>query len=182
MNRAPRPHPGRDAEAPDAPDALTWTVDPGLLYGRPGPAKSAWNLPHLHRRGIRAIVSLVPVERPQDIRAAGMAWYSIAFEEKLHTPWATSNDFLFPILAEFDRILDAHLPRGEAVLVHCNSGKDRTGLLLAYYLVRRKGLSARKALKRVREARPDALTASGYEDLLFAFERRFRGPPSGIHE
>ena len=56
------------------------------------------------------------------------------------------------------------------MLVHCNAGKDRTGLLLAYYLVSRKGLSAKRALKILRRLNPDALSASGYEDILFALE------------
>jgi len=41
---------------------------------------------------------------------------------------------------------------------------------LAYYLVSRKGLSAKRALKTLRRLKPDALSASGYEDILFALE------------
>jgi protein-tyrosine phosphatase len=74
------------------------------------------------------------------------------------------------IFDEFDRVLDFHLPKREPVLVHCNSGKDRTGLMMAYYLVSRKGLSAKRALKLLRQLKPDALSASGYEDILFALE------------
>ena len=67
-------------------------------------------------------------------------------------------------------MLNLHLPKREPVLVHCNSGKDRTGLLLAYYLVSRKGVSAKRALRLLRRLKPDALGASGYEDILFALE------------
>lgn len=77
---------------------------------------------------------------------------------------------MLDIFDEFDRVLNVHLPGREPVLVHCNSGKDRTGLLLAYYMVSRKGLSAKRALKMLRRLKPDALSASGYTEILFALE------------
>ena len=67
-------------------------------------------------------------------------------------------------------MLDLHLPKRDAILVHCNSGKDRTGLLLAYYLVTRKGISAKRALKTLRKLKPDAMSKSGYEEVLYALE------------
>lgn len=79
--------------------------------------------------------------------------------------------FVLEIFDRFDEVLDFHLPRREPVLVHCNSGKDRTGLLLAYYLVSRKELSAKRALKVLRRLKPNVLSASGYEEVLFALEQ-----------
>lgn len=151
-------------------DKLTYTIEPGLLYGRPGPNKSRWDLPSLKRHGLVAVVSLVQIEKPPDVTRAGLKHYFIPFEDKLYLPYKTANAFVFEIFDEFDRVLDIHLPRKEPVLVHCNSGKDRTGLLLAYYLITRKGLSAKRAIKAIRQQKPDALTASGYEDVLFALE------------
>jgi protein-tyrosine phosphatase len=151
-------------------DKLSYTVEPGLLYGRPGPNRARWNLQHLKRQGLIAVVSLVRIDDPKEVAQAGLKHYCIPFEERLHLPYKSANGFVLEICDRFDQILKAHLPRKEPILVHCNSGKDRTGLLLAYYLITRRGLSARRALKAVRKQKPDALTASGYEDLLFALE------------
>ena len=151
-------------------DRLTYMVEPGLLYGRPGPNKSRWDLDTLKRRGLAVVVSLVHIEDPATVARAGLKHYVFPFEDKIYLPYKTANGFVLDIFDEFDRVLDIHLPKGEPVLVHCNSGKDRTGLLLAYYLVSRKGVSAKRALKMLRKLKPDALSASGYEEILFALE------------
>ena len=151
-------------------DKLAYAVEPGLLFGRPGPNKSHWDLDALKRRGLAVVVSLVHIEDPKAVARAGLRHYVIPFEERLSLPYKTANGFVLEIFDEFDRVLDIHLPRREPVLVHCNSGKDRTGLLLAYYLVSRKGVSSKRALKMLRKLKPDALSASGYEEILFALE------------
>ena len=51
------------------------------------------------------------------------------------------------------------------MLVHCAWGRDRTGLLLAYYLAREAGWTPRAAIARVREACPKALSATGWEAM-----------------
>ena len=151
-------------------DKLTYAVEPGLLFGRPGPNKSRWDLDALKRRGLAVVVSLVHIEDPKAVARAGLKHYVIPFEDRLYLPYKTANRFVLEIFDRFDEVLNFHLPRGESVLVHCNSGKDRTGLLLAYYLVSRKALAAKRALKILRKLKPDALSASGYEDILFALE------------
>jgi protein-tyrosine phosphatase len=151
-------------------DKLTYTVEPGLLYGRPGPNKSRWDLDALKRRGLAVVVSLVNIEDPKCVARAGLKHYVIPFEDKIYLPYKSANGFVLEIFDRFDGVLDLHLPRREPVLVHCNAGKDRTGLLLTYYLVSRKGLSAKRALKFLRKLNPDALSASGYEEVLFALE------------
>jgi protein-tyrosine phosphatase len=151
-------------------DKLTYAVEPGLLFGRPGPNKSRWDLDALKRGGLAVVVSLVRIEDPKSLSRAGLKQYVIPFEERLSLPYKSANAFLLEIFDRFDEVLDVHLAIREPVLVHCNSGKDRTGLLLAYYLVSRKGLSAKRALKQLRKLKHDALTASGYEDILFALE------------
>ena len=151
-------------------DRLTYIVEPGLLYGRPRPNKSRWDLAALKRGGLAVVVSLVHIEDPAAVTQVGLKHYVIPFEDKIHLPYKTANGFVLDIFDEFDRVLNVHLPRREPVLVHCNAGKDRTGLLLAYYLVSRKGLSAKRALKILRGLNPDALSARGYEEILFALE------------
>ncbi len=56
-------------------------------------------------------------------------------------------------------------PNGRPVLVHCTSGKDRTGLFLSYYVCTTEGLSPSDAIREVRRVRPIALTADGWEQF-----------------
>ena len=160
-------------------DALTYEVEPGLLYGRPGPNKSRWNLEHIKQAGIRVIVSLVPVDAPtkEQIDDLGFRHYVTPFEDKIGRPYRPENDHIYRILEQFEEILDRHLPRKESILVHCNSGKDRTGLLLAHYLMSRKGLHPKRAIRELRRLKPNALTAKGFEHMVYVIARRQH--PSG---
>ena len=54
---------------------------------------------------------------------------------------------------------------GKATLVHCTSGKDRTGLFMAYYLVHRLRMPANEAIAAVRRVRPIALSAVGWQEF-----------------
>jgi protein-tyrosine phosphatase len=70
-----------------------------------------------------------------------------------------------PLAYDFVR---EELDRERTVLVHCTSGKDRTGLFMCYFLIRESGISVREAIIAVRRARPIALSAEGWEDLANA--------------
>ena len=156
------------------PDKLTYAAEPGLLYGRPGPSKSRWSLPAIRAAGIRVIVSLVPNPTSREVEAEGMIHYPLLFEDHIRQPYRSANAPIKAILQAFDHILDRHLPRREPILVHCNSGRDRTGLLLTYYLVTRRGLNVKRAIRDIRRLKADALQASGFEQFVITHEKWMR--------
>ncbi len=155
-------------------DKLTYGIEPGLLYGRPGPNKSHWRLDVFREKGLVALVSLVDNPRSSEVTQAGLVHYQLLFEDKISRPYKTANGHVLAILEEFDQIIDRHLPRGQAILVHCNSGKDRTALLLAYYLVTRKGLSAKMAIHTLRRLKPNALSAKGFKEFVLIHDHWMR--------
>jgi len=55
------------------------------------------------------------------------------------------------------------------VLVHCQGGTGRTGTMAATYWVK-KGLSASKAIEKVRKSRPGAVEIPEQEESLFELE------------
>ena len=61
--------------------------------------------------------------------------------------------------------VQAELLRARPVLVHCSSGKDRTGLFFCYFLMRRFGLAPAPAIARVKALRPIALSADGWQEF-----------------
>jgi len=59
------------------------------------------------------------------------------------------------------------IDRRRGVLVHCRSGKDRTGLFLTYYLCVTEGLTPSDAIGELRRVRPIALSAEGWESFSY---------------
>ena len=78
------------------------------------------------------------------------------------------DDPLEQALAELERHGVEVIDGGRGALVHCSSGKDRTGLALCHYLCRREGYRPPQAVAELRRVRPISLSACGYEE--FALE------------
>lgn len=145
-----------------------WLV-PDVLAGRAGPDQSPWAAKELLEGGIGAILSVNDGVccHGEDFTALGMSYRCIPFSDN-----APPRD------GDFQHCLDA-LPRaydyvrGEldaqrTVLVHCTSGKDRTGLFMGYFLMREFELPAVDAISEVRRVRPIALSAEGWEALAIS--------------
>jgi protein-tyrosine phosphatase len=58
-----------------------------------------------------------------------------------------------------------NIEAGRSVMIHCSSGKDRTGLLMSYFLMRTRGLTVDEAILEVRRVRPIALSAIGWDEF-----------------
>jgi protein-tyrosine phosphatase len=66
------------------------------------------------------------------------------------------------VLPQAYAFVKANIASGTITLVHCSSGKDRTGLFMAYFLVM-SGYSAVDAMTRVKAVRPIAFSADGWD-------------------
>jgi protein-tyrosine phosphatase len=139
----------------------------GAIGGRSGPNRDPWHPHELAAGGIGAILSVNDGElvHPDELAAAGIDHFC-----------APLSDTAPPRDGDLEICVDA-LPRALAfairsiaqrrpLLVHCTSGKDRTGMFLSYYLCATEGLSPSAAIREVRQVRPIALSADGWE--LFA--------------
>jgi len=157
----------------NSPDKLSWTIDPGRLYGRRGPAKSRWNIPHFAKNGVDAIISFVDiaVEDIAQIKQQGITHVYIPFEEKLIQLCEDQGAGLNRILDVFDSFL-INNPQMKCMM-HCNSGKDRTGFMAVYFLIVHKGLNLRQALRHVIRENPEALSAKGYKETLSRLYNEF---------
>jgi protein-tyrosine phosphatase len=64
----------------------------------------------------------------------------------------------------------SELRAGRPTLVHCRQGRDRTGAVLAAVLVHQLEYTPDEAVRCVREANPQAMASSGFDNLprLFA--------------
>ncbi|MFX1319991.1 MAG: dual specificity protein phosphatase family protein, partial [Promethearchaeota archaeon] len=54
-------------------------------------------------------------------------------------------------------------------LVHCYGGLGRTGMILALYLVRRKGVRPESAITQIRQLQPGSIEPNtGQEEVIYA--------------
>jgi hypothetical protein len=154
---------------------MYWIV-PGVLAGRPGPECVPWNLGDFVESGIGGVVSLDGPIRTKELHAAGLRHLPAYQPMLLLRSDEERMRFLSvmrPALAFIDELRDL----GLATLVHCYHGCDRTGAVLACYLVARRGSSASEAVRSVQKVNPDAMWAVGYMEAVYAFEDAYRSDP-----
>lgn len=144
---------------------LFWLI-PGRLAGRPGPDERPWQPSRLRDAGIGAVLSVNDgvLCHPRDFTSLGMDYACIPFSRNA-PPLPGDLEICLDALPRAYDFVAATLERGSATLVHCTSGKDRTGLFLCYFLMRHRGLRHPEAIRQVRRVRPIALSAMGYEEF-----------------
>lgn len=143
-------------------------VTPNLLAGRPGPKESPWDLEEIWAGGLRTIVSLVRVNGTA-IQAVGFRHYQVSLHGGFAFFPVLRRRLVWRMLPVVDFIA-AEVAAGRPTLVHCYAGKDRTGAVLAGYLIRHQGLSPDEAFRLIRRANPRAMTAPGFDRLPKLFE------------
>lgn len=153
---------------------LFWLIA-GEIAGRPGPDEEAWDVAELWRGGVRAILSVNDGRLcdPQAFARLGIAYACYPLSDWV-PPQPGDAAVCGQALVKGYTFVQAQRKQGQPVLVHCSGGNDRTGLFLSYYLVRQRKLSAKQAIQTVREIRPTALSAEGWD--LFAEELLFHVP------
>jgi len=141
----------------------TWWIDEPRVLGSANPALG--DLTSLRAEGFNVIVSLLdedeqrPYYDPAQARALGYARHNIPVED-FGTPTVEQ-------LLEFVRLV-RELPEDRKIVVHCYAGIGRTGTFAASYWIA-KGLTVDQALKRVRQARPEAVQTPRQRAVLDEF-------------
>src|SRR5262245_39199903 len=113
-------------------DKVFWLL-PGRLAGRPGPDREPWDLDALRQGGIDAILSVNDGTacHPADFAASGIAYARVPFSPNA-PPLPGDDAICRAALPRAYAFVEGQVTEGRGVLVHCSSGKDRTGLFLCY--------------------------------------------------
>lgn len=147
-------------------------LDPERLAGRSGPDKDPWVLEELRGAGIGAVLNVSEFEPAwSDFKAAGLDVTWLPLPNHYPATPETEETCIQLVPQAYDIVM-GHLKAKRAVMIHCAWGRDRTGLILAYHLMQKEKLSPRDAISRLRQIRPEAITAPGWEAMaLNVFER-----------
>ena len=146
----------------------------GKIAGRSGPNNDAWDLDEIKAGGIAAILSVNGGDGVHEtlLDRLGIAYANVPMS--CNAPAMDGDREIclrnIPLAMHFIRENLAHGP----VLIHCRSGKDRTGMVMAAYLIEFEGLDARSAMDEVLRVRPIAFTAEGWKDFGFEVLSHYR--------
>lgn len=144
--------------------SVFWLI-PNSVAGRPGPQWEPWSVADIRAAGFDAVVNLS--EHAPDMEAfetfgIESSWVPLPGDIP---PTDAAQEQFVAALPRALAFVSAQVTKGRRVLIHCHGGRDRTGMLLAVLVAKRDGLTAAAAIRRVREVRPTAITAEGWEDL-----------------
>lgn len=147
-------------------DKVFW-LEPGRLGGRAGPNRHPWSLLEFSSNGVTLVVSLSErmYNTSHEFAAFEMDHVCIALPKSAPPKPGDGTEIAYLLPCIYDVVAN-HLALGEKrVIVHCSSGKDRTGLFFVYYLMRTRSLSFESALETVSAIVPRLLTAEGWRDM-----------------
>lgn len=137
----------------------------GEIAGRSGPSADIWDLEAIKSGGIASILS---VNNGDGVQQSVLAGLGIAYANIPMTPNApplTGDDALclgkLPAAMKF---IGDNLGNGP-VLIHCHSGKDRTAMVMAAYLIQFEGFEVEQAMEEVITVRPIAFSAAGWMEF-----------------
>lgn len=141
-------------------------LEPGAIAGRAGPNRKPWNLAEVRALGIDSVLTVNEGEGcvEEEFAANGLRHAIVALPPH-EPPRPGDEQACLEQLPRALAFLRAERAAGRVVLVHCSSGKDRTGLLMCAWLMRERGLALDEAIARVRRVRPIALSAIGWEAM-----------------
>ena len=158
---------GGRAWGDNLPTNLSWLVV-NKLAGSACP-QSELELRSLPGINITHVVTLSPEAKPPNCitKIPNLKWTIIPIE---NFQGATIEDFntFFQLLASDNDVASGE--KNGATLVHCKSGRGRTGMFLAAYLMRFHGMSAAESIADVRAKRPHSIETKAQEDRLGLLE------------
>ena len=146
-------------------DQVFWLHD-NFVCGRPGPNLVPWNLLDLRNAGIGAILSVNDGElvHSEDLVALDIDYFCAPLSENAPPRDGDMEICLANLPRGYEFVLK-NRNLGRKTLVHCRQGRDRTGMFLAYYILKQFRVSPSAAIAQLRDIRSDALAADGWNEF-----------------
>lgn len=145
---------------------LFWLIE-DKIAGRSGPSKEPWDLSLLKTQGIGAVLSVNDGEACEVdcFIEAGLKYQCIPLSSNV-PPQDGDLELCVEQVPKALKFIRECEDEGLTLLVHCHSGKDRTGLIMAYLLMDN-GAAPLHAVNQVRGVRDIAFSADGWDQFVF---------------
>jgi hypothetical protein len=144
------------------------------IAGRTGPNTHMWDLHELKANGIAAILSVNHGEAVHETMLTGLGIAYANIPMSSNAPAREGDrEFCLENLPKAMAFIWEHMRNGP-VLVHCRSGKDRTGMVFAAWLIDFEGYDAKQAMDEVLSVRPIAFTAEGWMEFTLGVLDRYK--------
>jgi len=138
----------------------------GKIAGRSGPNSNIWDLNEIRANGFSAILSVNNGEAVHEsiLSGLGIAYSNIPMSSNAPVRKG-DKELCLENLPKALNFIKENMINGP-VLIHCRSGKDRTGMVLAAYLIEFEGYNVKDAMEKVIEVRPVAFSAEGWMEFV----------------
>jgi len=137
----------------------------GKIAGRSGPNTVMWDLNEIKTNGITAILSVNNGDEVHETMLSnlGITYSNIPMSSNAPARKGDKELCLHNLPKAMD-FIRGNLMNGP-VLIHCRSGKDRTGMVMAAYLIEFERYDAKKSMEEVMAVRPIAFSAEGWMEF-----------------
>lgn len=140
-------------------------IRPGLFIGSEGDSQSpAFMTAHDIALVVNCSRNITPISMPGLQHEKINVDDSTAYNDKMLARW--------PVVV---REIDAVLGLGKGVLVHCRAGMQRSAATVAAYLMYKFGLSAKDAMRTIKERKPETFwPVATFKKALYAYELQLK--------
>lgn len=121
------------------------------------------------RKALGLVIDLTNTDRyysVQDVKKEGIKHVKIRCKGRDSVP---DNESVNVFVYEVAQFISRQKQSKKYILVHCTHGHNRTGYMIAHYLLRSQSISVTQAVQMFADARPPGIYKPDYIDALYAF-------------